>query len=66
VNKAIGNAGPEVRQPTRDDRWNRCESCGANLDLVTPWNQPHICKELTYGTPVVPTRFLPLEAEGES
>lgn len=27
---------------------NYCEFCCANLNLITPWNQPHLCKEITY------------------
>ena len=45
--------------PVPDDGVPRCESCRARLDFVTPWNQPHICKEITYQSmpslpPVIP------------
>ena len=39
--------------PSANDGIPRCDSCRARLDIVTPWNQPHICKEITYGTPLL-------------
>ena len=42
--------------PVPDDGILRCERCRARLDFITPWNQPHICKEITYGTPLPPLR----------
>lgn len=36
----------------------RCEGCNARLDFITPWNQPHFCKEVTYSSmPVL--NFIP-------
>ena len=49
--------------PVPDDGIPRCEHCRARLDVVTPWNQPHICKEVTYGTPLLPMPMIPLEDE---
>ena len=61
----MGNAiGGYVRRserryvpPEPDDGIPRCEHCRARLDFVTPWNQPHICKEITYGTALPPLRL---------
>jgi hypothetical protein len=46
-----------------DDGIPRCGFCRARLDIVTPWNQPHICKEVTYGTPLLPLPVIPLGTE---
>ena len=46
---AIGNVGPkrvDVYDRCRD--FDHCYHCGANIRVVTPWNQPHICKEITW------------------
>jgi len=42
--------------PVPDDGVPRCERCHARLDLcvVSP---VHICKEVTFGTPILPLRF---------
>lgn len=40
-----------------DDGIPRCDSCRARLDLGM-W--PHICKEVTFETPLSPLPFLPL------
>ena len=48
--------------PVPDDGIPRCGHCKARLDIVTPWNQPHICKELTIGTPLTPPPAIPLDA----
>lgn len=38
----------------------RCENCGARTDIITAWNQPHICREVTYqSVPVL--NFMPFE-----
>jgi hypothetical protein len=56
VSKAVGGyvRRSERRHipPVPDDGIPRCGYCKARLDIVTPWNQPHICKEVTYGTPL--------------
>lgn len=41
---------------------SRCSFCGARTDIGMA---PHICKEITWGTPVMPTRPLPLAGEDE-
>ena len=46
--------------PPPDDGIPRCELCRARLDIITPWNQPHICKELTFGTPLPQLPFIPI------
>jgi len=60
VSKAVGGyvRRGERRHipPDPDDDIPRCDSCRARLDFVTPWNQPHICKEITYGTASSPYR----------
>lgn len=53
---AIGKKGPK-RENRENDHFPRCGFCAARLDFVTPWNQPHICKELIYGTTIVPLQF---------
>ena len=40
--------------PAPDDDTPRCGNCKARIDIITPWNQPHICKELTIGTAPIP------------
>lgn len=57
---AIGGYMPRAARryrPPPDDDIPRCERCRARLDFVTPWNQPHICKEITYGTALPPLRL---------
>ena len=43
--------------PADDDGIPRCGFCRARLDIVTPWNQPHIRKEITIGTALAPLRL---------
>lgn len=45
--------------PVPDDGIPRCGHCRARLDLGM---HPHLCKELTFGTPLLPLPFLPLDA----
>jgi hypothetical protein len=47
--------------PVPGDGLPRCGFCKARLDIVTPWNQPRICKETTFGTPLLPLPMLEME-----
>lgn len=53
VSKAIGGYIPRSkrRYVPPADGIPRCDSCRARLDL-SMW--PHFCKEITYGTPLLP------------
>lgn len=41
----------------------RCERCGASYLHAGRWGWPHLCREVVYGTAVVPTVTLPMRAE---
>ena len=68
MSKAVGGYIPRSKrryvQPEPADGIPRCEHCRARLDIVTPWNQPHICKEVTFGTPLSPLPVILFEEEG--
>jgi len=58
MSKALGNKGPKIVLHQGDGLDHlRCSYCKARLDYITPWNQPHLCKEMTYGTAVLLPRF---------
>lgn len=44
----------------------RCELCQASLLHVGGWGWPHLCREVTYGTAVMPTVTLPFRNESGS
>ena len=54
MSKAVGGYIPRSKRryipPDPGDGIPRCDSCRARLDLGM-W--PHICKEITYGTPLL-------------
>ena len=59
--KALGKKGPKIILHRGGDGFPRCTYCKARLDHVTPWNQPHLCKEITYGTAVPVLQYFPME-----
>jgi hypothetical protein len=67
VSKAVGGyvrrSERRYTPPVPDDSIPRCGHCKARLDIVTPWNQPHICKEVTFGTPCTLHPFAPFRKE---
>ena len=63
MSKAVGGYVPRSKRryvpPEPADGIPRCDSCRARLDLGM-W--PHICKEVTYGTPLPALNSLPVQA----
>jgi hypothetical protein len=53
---------PKRRTAAPEPDGPHCSYCGARTDLGPP---RHICKEVTFGTPLSPTPFLSLDGETE-
>ena len=50
---------PRQRTATHPDN-DHCPHCGARCDAGTfPYNWPHLCKEVTFGTAVAPQPMIP-------